>query len=75
MGRGEGCREKIDGGEDQTKTMAGMGTCFGKSSRMLSVDPGPDREKKVHSVFTLFAGFELLYCLDITHNLEVKHSH
>lgn len=34
MGRGEGCREKIDGGgedDDQTKTMAGMGACFGKS--------------------------------------------
>lgn len=46
--------------------------CLGKRARIFNVDPIPNREKKVHSVFALFTGFELLYCLDITHNLEVK---
>lgn len=46
--------------------------CLGKNVRIFHVDPNPYQGKKVHSVFALFTGFELLYCLDITHNLEVK---
>lgn len=67
-----GGREKVRRGENQSKTIAEMGMCLGKRARIFNVDPIPNREKKVHSVFALFTGFELLYCLDITHNLEVK---
>lgn len=54
------------------QTIAEIGMCFEKSVWIFNVDPNPNQEKKVHSVFALFTGFELLYCLDITHNLEVK---
>lgn len=71
----EGWREsgKGQGGENpKLQTTAEVGMCFEKSVWIFNVDPNPNQEKKVDSVFALFTGFELLYCLDITHNLEVK---